>query len=88
MGDSAHTSGFAVCMAARWCVESCPPAAGNAGGHTAPPPSTNPTSQSHGWAVAKDLGADGLITQLQQWSMCVAGTSAQTEAPQAGLEAR
>lgn len=76
MGDSGHTSGFTVCMAACRCAGSCPPAVGNAGGHIAPPPSTNSTSQSHGWAVTKDLGADGSITQLQGWSICAAGTSA------------
>ena len=59
MDDSAHTSGFAVCTAAQRRVGSCPPAAGNAGGHTPPPPNTDPATQPCGRSDAEDLGAGG-----------------------------
>lgn len=43
-GDSAHTSGFAVCQAARRHVGSCPPAQAVLGGTRHPPQNTGPTA--------------------------------------------
>lgn len=64
MGDSAHTSGFAACTAARRHTGTCPPAAGNAGGHA--PPNTGPAAGPHGRPDAEEPGAGG-------WRSCSGG---------------